>query len=656
MKHYLKLLVALTILFFALPSYAQENPNPPPKEEPIPPEDEVIPEDGPPPEDPKDNEKKAVVQKVKVTNGLLDLDVKDLNLRDFADKLSQSTGKNVLVGSEIDKKLTLKLGAIPWEKALFFIADMLDCRIEERAPSVLLITKKRKKSYYFKEMEIRKVLFPLAKIAHKNILIGPHIQGKVRIDLKNVSVKEVMNRATSAAGRYEIQEDVDCLRVVPVTPSVGDQKIDQFKAASFIPRPHPFQQRNKGKRIDIDVVDLDLHALMAQISKKTGAKIVVSKDLSDKVNLTLREIPYGEAIAVIAQIVKAHLSERDGVIYLELRKKIDIHNPELKITKLIEKLTQLTGRKIVYPPNFKGSIAISVKQLTAHKILGYLAVAMGDYTVVDLPGKPLQIVKKAPKIKEPKTEPQNPIKEKVSAAPVITLVKEAFKPIKTLLKAGKQKNALGLSKQLYQSLTRNKEGYSLSDSELDIMEAELLKQLLSKAFTNFPKIRWLIMKDYVTGRGQRLIRRLHWDLRFLRLKSFQADEKPAKKFVEEILNPLLDPKNRPLKELARTLKKDYEQALEKSRGLQPLMTMKLHVNMSYSKESESKYSDPFDQDAKATAIIDGRTYKVGDPLRNSKGQEIPGVTIRAIQHKTVELAFNGYGPFIIVEYGRCYGD
>lgn len=656
MKHYLKLLIALTILFLALPSYAQENPNPPPKEEPSPPEDEVIPEDGPPPEDPKDNEKKAVVQKVKVKNGLLDLDVKDLNLRDFADKLSRAIGRNVLVDPEIDKKLTLKLGAFPWEKALFFIADMLDCRIEEREHSVLLFTKKRKESYYFKEMEIRNVLFLLAKIAHKDILIGPHIKGTVRIDLKNVSIKEVMNRATSAAGRYEIQEDVDCLRVVPVTPSVGDQKMDQFKAVRFIPRSHPFQQRNKGKRIDIDVVDLDLHTLMAQISKKTGAKIVVPKDLKEKVSITLREVPYGEAIAVIAQIVKAQLSERDGVIYLELRKKIDIHNPDLKITKLIKKLTQLTGRKIVYPSSFKGSIAISVKQLTGHRILGYLAAAMGDYTVVDLPGKPLQILKKAPKIKEPKTEPQNPIKEKVSAAPVITLVKEALKPIKTLLKAGKQNDALGLSKQLYQSLTRNENDHSLSDSELDIMEAELLKQLHSKAFTNFPEIRWLIMKDYVTGRGKRLIRRLHWDLRFLRLKSFQVDEKPAKKFVEEILNPLLDPRNRPLKELARTLKKDYEQALEKYRGLQALMTMKLHVNMSYSNESESKDPAPFDQAAKATTIIDGRTYKVGDPLRNSKGQEIPGVTIRAIQHKTVELAYNEYGPFIIVEYGRCYGD
>ncbi|MEK7482698.1 MAG: hypothetical protein AABZ60_00045, partial [Planctomycetota bacterium] len=70
-------------------------------------------------------------------------------------------------------------------------------------------------------------------------------------------------------------------------------------------------QRNVGNSvyITLDVRDKDLHEIVAYIREQTGANIVVDPDISTKVTVTLTDVPWLEALHVIAEQAKCEVTK-----------------------------------------------------------------------------------------------------------------------------------------------------------------------------------------------------------------------------------------------------------------------------------------------------------------------------------------------------------
>lgn len=93
--------------------------------------------------------------------------------------------------------------------------------------------------------------------------------------------------------------------------------------SSSPPAPEPIAPvarapRFRGKLIDLDVKDADLHNVFRLIAEAGGASIAVADDVKGTITLRLRQIPWDQALDTVVRLEKLHL-ERQGDLYLITR-------------------------------------------------------------------------------------------------------------------------------------------------------------------------------------------------------------------------------------------------------------------------------------------------------------------------------------------------
>lgn len=76
--------------------------------------------------------------------------------------------------------------------------------------------------------------------------------------------------------------------------------------------------RFRGKLIDLDVRQADLHNVFRLIADAGGASIAVADDVEGTITLRLRQVPWDQALDTVVRLEKLHL-ERHGDLYLITR-------------------------------------------------------------------------------------------------------------------------------------------------------------------------------------------------------------------------------------------------------------------------------------------------------------------------------------------------
>lgn len=124
-------------------------------------------------------------------------------------------------------------------------------------------------------------------------------------------VEGVVNRWTPVAevsgGPTEAERDGPAGWVLPTTRVA-------FRVDVSPPDP---PRRFRGRPIDLNVKNADLHALFRFLSDVGGANIVVSDEVKGAVTLRLRSVPWDEAMYVVARAKRLHL-ERKGNVWFVL--------------------------------------------------------------------------------------------------------------------------------------------------------------------------------------------------------------------------------------------------------------------------------------------------------------------------------------------------
>ena len=84
------------------------------------------------------------------------------------------------------------------------------------------------------------------------------------------------------------------------------------------PLPVARRPRFRGRPIDIDVVNADLHNVFRLISEAGGVSIAVADDVKGTITLRLRQVPWDQALDTVVRLEKLQV-ERQGDIYLVTR-------------------------------------------------------------------------------------------------------------------------------------------------------------------------------------------------------------------------------------------------------------------------------------------------------------------------------------------------
>jgi hypothetical protein len=115
-------------------------------------------------------------------------------------------------------------------------------------------------------------------------------------------------------------------------------------------------------QINVDVEEADLADVMEQIGARAGRNILVDPNVQETVTVTLQEIPWLEAVEVIAKMVRCDVEERPGgVILLTQPALVTIQYTDANVRTVLQLLAAYAGKNIVIGPGVKGVFTMDLK-------------------------------------------------------------------------------------------------------------------------------------------------------------------------------------------------------------------------------------------------------------------------------------------------------
>ncbi|HZU97365.1 MAG TPA: hypothetical protein VFF73_11760 [Planctomycetota bacterium] len=147
------------------------------------------------------------------------------------------------------------------------------------------------------------------------------------------------------------------------------------------------------KSIDCGVEDADLRDVMDVIARQVGHPIIVDAGINEKVTVSLKKIPWRDAVSVIAGLSHCEVAKLgEETLLITQPPRVTIQLQRASARTVLQLLAAYSGKTLILHPKVEGEISIDVQ--TAHwrdglasilKMTGSHAVTIGDVLVV-LPG------------------------------------------------------------------------------------------------------------------------------------------------------------------------------------------------------------------------------------------------------------------------------
>lgn len=115
-------------------------------------------------------------------------------------------------------------------------------------------------------------------------------------------------------------------------------------------------------KIDIEVVDMDLKELVEQIANSAKYNILVSPEIAERVTIKLREIPWKQALNLVAKLTHCELEEpTPNVLMLTQPPKVTIQFDQANIRTVLQLLAAYSGKNILIDQNVQGNVSVDFK-------------------------------------------------------------------------------------------------------------------------------------------------------------------------------------------------------------------------------------------------------------------------------------------------------
>jgi type IV pilus assembly protein PilQ len=136
------------------------------------------------------------------------------------------------------------------------------------------------------------------------------------------------------------------------------------------------------KQIDLDHTDTDLREVMEEIGRKVGRNILVAPEVEETVTVTLRDIPWTDAVKIIAKLTKCDIEQAaPKVLLLTQPPKVTIEFADANVRTVLQLLAAYSGKNIIIAPEVVGKITLSLKDVHWFKALESIVKTVGSYVV-----------------------------------------------------------------------------------------------------------------------------------------------------------------------------------------------------------------------------------------------------------------------------------
>lgn len=149
----------------------------------------------------------------------------------------------------------------------------------------------------------------------------------------------------------------------------------------------------RSQRINVDVEDVDLAVVMEQIGRQVGRNILVDPSVKATVRVSLRDIPWREAVDVIAKMTRCEVEDRPGgILLLTQPPKVTIQFSNADVRMVLQLLAAYSGKNIIISQRVEGNITLDLKEVHWLKALHAIVKTVGDYEVVEETDDLLRVV------------------------------------------------------------------------------------------------------------------------------------------------------------------------------------------------------------------------------------------------------------------------
>jgi type IV pilus assembly protein PilQ len=138
------------------------------------------------------------------------------------------------------------------------------------------------------------------------------------------------------------------------------------------------------QRINVDVENVDLADVMERIGRQVGRNILVDPTVQETVTVSLRDIPWREAVDVIARMTRCEVEERPGgILVLTQPPKVTIQFTDANVRTVLQLLAAYSGKNIIISPRVTGTVTLDLKEVHWLRALHAIVKTVGDYEVVE---------------------------------------------------------------------------------------------------------------------------------------------------------------------------------------------------------------------------------------------------------------------------------
>jgi len=132
-----------------------------------------------------------------VRRSVIDVAADDEPIRDVLRRIADQTGARLVVGPEVDRRVSLRLRQVSWRDAVRELTRRARLTVEELPGGVLRVTQPSRVVVQLQEADVQVALLLLARYAGRSLVIGPDVRGRVSLELRDVTWDQALRAVAS---------------------------------------------------------------------------------------------------------------------------------------------------------------------------------------------------------------------------------------------------------------------------------------------------------------------------------------------------------------------------------------------------------------------------------------------------------------------------
>lgn len=164
---------------------------------------------------------------------VIDVAAEDEPIGDVLRRIAEQTGARLVVGPEVDRRVSLRLRQVSWRDAVRELARRARLTVEELPGGVLRVTQPARVVVQLQEADVQVALLLLARYAGRSVVIGPDVRGRVSLELHDVTWDQALRAVASLVEAAVVAPEgpsdlvVVGVRAGAAAPEVADQTVTE---------------------------------------------------------------------------------------------------------------------------------------------------------------------------------------------------------------------------------------------------------------------------------------------------------------------------------------------------------------------------------------------------------------------------------------------